>query len=93
MELLLERMEHGSRRVWSAKRRAGLAVWLGWISTLLRLDNKMKNEVLIKDKTGRFLIIRKDFVGQCGHNKFEVVAPRRNPGFFLIVHGREGSSI
>lgn len=34
-----------------------------------------------------------DCLRQCGHGDFGIVAPCINPGFVMIVTGREGSSL
>lgn len=63
-ELLLEYIESDSERVWSARRRVDLDVWLGWSSALLNLGSGKKNEVHISHSGGRFLKTGKVYLRQ-----------------------------
>lgn len=44
-KLLLKYMKGDTGRVWSAKQRKEVAVWLGWFRSLLNLYCRRKNEV------------------------------------------------
>lgn len=79
--------------VWSAKRRTGLDVWQEWMDAMINLDRKRSIEVWNSNCERGFLIINEYCGKQCGHNYFAVFAHDRNFSYFVVVNGREDSSL
>lgn len=77
-ELLLDYTEKDSKPVYSAKRKAELDVWQGWIGAMVNLDCTKRDQVWIQNSQSRFLVATKDCGRQCGHSNFEVVATGRS---------------
>lgn len=75
------------------KKRTKLDVLHDWFEALLNLYGVKKAEVWIPNLRGHFLITRTDCLRQYDHNSSEVMEPNREPGFFIIITGREGSSL
>lgn len=92
-ELLWNYIDRNSSQIWSAKRRAELDVRLGSLSAMLNLDREKKNKVSVPNSGGRFFTTGQNCRLQRDHKAFEVVAPGWNPGFFMIMTGREGSRL
>lgn len=66
-----------------------LDVWLEWISTILIVDSKKRDEVPVPILESRTVITVQDCWWQCGHDSSEVVVPRRNRGFSMRVTAKE----
>lgn len=52
-----------------------------------------EEEVWIPSSGARFVITGMECLQQCSHNNFASVASGRDPGFFIIVTGREVRSL
>lgn len=92
-EPLLEYMEVDSGLLWSAKRKTDIVEWPRWIGALPNLDGAKKDKVWIPNSEIWFLLTGIYCLRQYGHNGFDVVVPGRNPGSFMMVTGRESSSL
>ena len=67
-------------------------VGLGWIATLLELDNRRQWPSSLPNSGGRFLLTSRDCPEQSGHNDFPVRA-QGSPGFFLIATAEQETSL
>lgn len=74
-------------------KRVELDEWLARNGVMLMLDCEKRNKLRNPNSVGRFLITGENCDRWCGHNNFDVVAPRGNPKFFLIVTVTEGISL
>lgn len=76
-----------------AKRRTEPIVWIGWFGALLNLDSAGLEEVSITNSREVLSVTELDCLQKRGRKGFEVLAPRRNPRFCMMLTWREGSSI
>ena len=90
--LLIGHMESDRQRMWAARRRAALDLWMGWLLSLLNLDNYAQWESFVPKSGGRFLMTGKECPAQVGHNDFAVVKGQ-SPGYFAMVTGTEQCSL
>lgn len=83
IKLLIFVFEQGTTLVWMVKRRSCRKVSVGWLATLLYLDQEEKYKTLICFTVGRSLLIRKGYKPHVGHYH---TAIRRNAslGYFSI---------
>lgn len=86
-------MRSHNRRLWSAKLRTEIDVGLGQIYPLLKPDGVKNDEVWLLNLGVWFLITGQDCLRQWGYNDSVVIAPGKNPNFFMRVPGREGSGL
>lgn len=86
-------MEEDGTRIWVAKRRARLDVWLRWVVSLLNLDATSGDKLWMPRSVGRCLLTRKCCAPHRGHNNFQLVSSDRCPGFFVVATAEEGASL
>lgn len=82
-----------SGQMWNIKNIVRVDVWLDWIGALLILDSGRKDEILIPNSGGRFLIVEMGCLKQCGYKVFVALARGRNSGFFIKVAVRKSNSL
>lgn len=92
MRLLRDYLEEDCARVWVAKRRSQLYVWLDSIASLLHSDNTNGDKLWIPRSRGQFLLKRKYCAPPCGRNNVETFASGKCPGFFKITTPEEYAS-
>ena len=90
---LLEKTFETSRDYVSiAERRAALDLWIGWVCSMLDVDNHCTWRTEIPNGGGRFLMTGKDCPPQHGHNDFDV-KETGSPGYFTIRTASEPISL
>ena len=75
-----------------AERRAALDLWIGWVCSMLDVDNHCTWRTEIPNGGGRFLMTGKDCPPQHGHNDFDV-RETGSPGYFTITTASEPISL
>lgn len=85
-KFLMNQMKTDTANVRSARERAAINVWAGWIGDIIQLwDLKA---VLISNSRCRFLLIWKQVPRHTGHNEYSIRAGK-SPGYLTIIKGSE----
>lgn len=83
---MMEELETGANK-WMSVRRAVQDVWIGWLSTLMGLDDGTLG-LVFPSTGGRFLLNTEGVKEQVCHNDF-VVSKEGLPGYFMITTEEE----
>lgn len=85
----MEFLESGAEKIWTARRRSALGVWVGLIATLLDLGLCESLKTSIPATGGKYLQTAVGCKLQVGHNDMPLdKAPSHD--YFFIVNGSEG---
>lgn len=77
----MDHMEKDEEKVWFARYRAAMSVWVCWVGDILRLGDV--ESVRILKAGGRFLLTGMDVPRLTGHNEHSVT--EEAPGYFMII--------
>lgn len=91
-EVLLKLMKGCNGRAWRVNGTAALDIRFEWISALLTLDSKKKDEFRIKISGEPFLIGKMYCLGKGGYSNFEDVQLGRKMDSFRVT-GKESSNV
>lgn len=88
---LLNGYKEENYNVCTARSRAALDLWSGWLANLTDLDESFPRDMYTTRSEGRDLLTGEDCLGQCCHNHFP--SSKNTTGYFVIINRAESSTL